>query len=120
MGSGLNKVTLLHNPRCSKSRAALALLKERGIAPDVVDYLREPLAIVEIERLPGLLDMQPRELIRVDEREYRSNGLENTSLSRGELVAALHAYPGLMQRPIVIANGKAVVGRPPEAVLEIL
>ncbi|MFZ1392408.1 MAG: arsenate reductase (glutaredoxin) [Dokdonella sp.] len=116
----MNTVTILHNPGCSKSRATLELLAERGIVPRIVDYLRAPPGIEELEQLLALLGLQPRELMRRDESAYLSNGLDDPNLGRAELLAALHAHPQLIQRPIVIAGGKAAIGRPPEAVLDIL
>lgn len=116
----MDEVILLHNSRCSKSRAALALLESRGIAPRVVDYLNNPPSISELERILALLGLEPRELMRKNEDEYRSLGLDNPLLERKQLIAALHANPRLIERPIVIANGKAAIGRPPENILDIL
>ncbi len=116
----MTQVTILHNPRCSKSRAALALLAERGMEPEIIDYLEEPPSIEDLKRLLGLLGIGPRELMRREESEYRELGLDDAQLGDAELIAALHAHPRLIQRPIVIANGKAVIGRPTQAILEIL
>jgi arsenate reductase len=116
----LTDVTILHNPRCSKSRATLELLASRGIQPRVVDYLKTPPDRDELERILRMLGIGPRELMRKDETAYRDLGLEDPRLDRGELLAALVAHPWLIQRPIVIANGKAAIGRPPEAVLDVL
>lgn len=116
----MSRVVILHNPRCSKSRATLALLQERGIEPEVVDYLSSPPSAGEIERILGKLDLPPRALMRREEAEYAELGLDNPSLSRAQLVAAMQAHPRLIQRPIVLANGKAALGRPPENVLAIL
>lgn len=116
----MTDVTILHNPRCSKSRAVLDLLVERGMQPTIVDYLAHPPAIDELQRLLKLLGIGPRDLMRREENEYRELGLDDERLGHAELVAALHAHPRLIQRPIVLANGRAVIGRPVEAVLEIL
>lgn len=113
-------VTIWHNPRCSKSRGTLELLHERGIAPTVIDYRENPPDARELSRVLDLLGMQPRELMRRDEPEYARLQLDDPSLTRDQLIAAMVAHPILIQRPIVIANGKAAIGRPPEAVLEIL
>ena len=113
-------VTIYHNPRCSKSRATLKLLEERGIAPDIVEYLKTP---PDAAALGGLLDklgMEPRDLMRRKEAPYRENGLDDSGLSRDALIAAMVAHPILIERPIVVAGDKAAIGRPPEAVLEIL
>lgn len=109
-----------HNPRCSKSRATLELLLERGIEPEVVDYQENPPDTTEISRALDMLKLQPRELMRQDEPDYARLRLDNPSLTRDQLIAAMAAHPILIQRPIVFANGKAAIGRPPEAVLAIL
>ncbi len=113
-------VTIYHNPRCSKSRATVKLLEERGIAFETIEYLKTP---PDAETLDGLLDMlgmEPRDLMRRKEAPYRENGLDDRGLGRGALIAAMIANPILIERPIVVAGGKAALGRPPEAVLEIL
>lgn len=115
-----SEIVILHNPRCSKSRATLELLHARGIEPRVVDYIAEPPTVSEIERILGKLDLPPRALMRKDEPEYTELDLDNPQRTRAELVAAMHEYPKLIQRPIVLANGKAAIGRPPEQVLSIL
>ena len=113
-------VTILHNPRCSKSRATLQLLQERGIEPAIQLYLETPPSADELTAILAALGKTPRELMRKGEAEYREQALDNPALSREELVAAMVASPRLIERPIVMANGKAAVGRPPESVLEIL
>lgn len=116
----MSKIVILHNPRCSKSRETLALLHERGIEPEIVDYLSAPPSAHELERILGKLDLPPRALMRRDEPDYAELNLDDPSLSRAQLVAAMHERPRLIQRPIVLANGKAAIGRPPENVLAIL
>ena len=113
-------VTIYHNPRCSKSRQTLALLEARGIAPEIVEYLQAPPSAAELDQLLKLLGREPRELMRKGEPEYKARKLDDTKLTRAELIAAMVAEPKLIERPIVLANGKAALGRPPEAVLEIL
>jgi arsenate reductase len=112
--------TIYHNPRCSKSRATLELLIGRGFEPRVVNYLDTPPKAAEIERLLVLLGAEPRDVIRKEESEHAELKLANPALTRKQLVAAIAAHPKLLQRPIVVANGKAAIGRPPEAVLAIL
>lgn len=112
--------TIFHNPRCSKSRAALALLTARGFSPRVVEYLETPPDAAKIGKLLDMLGAEPRALMRTDEEEYAALGLDDPALTRAELVAAIAAHPRLLQRPIVVFDGKAAVGRPPEAVLSIL
>jgi arsenate reductase len=114
------KVTIYHNPRCSKSRATLELLRKQGIEPTIVEYLKNPPSQAELSRILDLLGMAPRELMRSKEAEYREQDLGNPALKKKDLVKAMHDTPKLIERPIVLANGKAALGRPPEQVLEIL
>lgn len=116
----MSQVTIYHNPRCSKSRETLQLLREQGIEPVVVEYLETPPAPEQLSKILQLLGKHPRELMRQKEPEYQDSKLDDPSLSREQLIAAMHAHPILIERPIVLANGKAAIGRPPEKVLEIL
>jgi len=113
-------VTIYHNPRCTKSRQTLELLRQRGIEPEVVEYLKTPPGAAELEAILGLLGLAPRELMRRKEAAYSDAGLDDPGLSRAALVRAMVDHPILIERPIVLANGKAAVGRPPENVLAIL
>jgi len=113
-------VTLYYNPRCSKSRAALELLERRGVRPAVVEYLETPPTQETLETLLGMLGLEPRELMRRHEPEYQAAGLDDAKLTRRQLIAAMVEYPKLIERPIVVRNGRAVIGRPPERVLELL
>lgn len=113
-------VRIFHNPRCSKSRATLELLTQRGIEPQIILYLEQPPDAAELSRILKLLGREPRELMRTGEPEYSAQGLDDPSLDRDALIAAMVATPKLIERPIVLANGKAAVGRPPESVLAIL
>ena len=114
------QVTIYHNPRCSKSRATLALLRDNNIEPKVIEYLKTPPSLEELERILDLLGLEPRELMRRAETAYDELGLDDGGLDRKTLIAALKQNPVLMQRPVVIAGDKAAIGRPPERVLEIL
>lgn len=113
-------VKIYHNPRCSKSRQTLQLLEENGVQAEVIEYLKTPPTAEELDAILTLLDMQPRELMRTREAEYKATGMDNPDLDRAALVAGMVSVPKLIERPIVLANGKAAVGRPPESVLEIL
>lgn len=113
-------VTIWHNPRCSKSRGTLELLHERGVEPAIVDYQKNPPSAAEIEHALTLLGLEPRELMREGEAVYGELGLDDARLTRRQLIDAMAAHPILIERPIVFANGKARIGRPPEAVLTIL
>tara|TARA_B100000029_G_scaffold253477_1_gene250398 strand:+ start:275 stop:670 length:396 start_codon:yes stop_codon:yes gene_type:complete len=110
-------VTIYHNPRCSKSRQTLQLLREKGVEPEIVEYLKTPPSKEEIEMLLSLLGMVPRELLRKKEAPYSKRGLDNERLSDAALIAAMHSDPLLIERPIVVKGKKAVLGRPPENVL---
>jgi arsenate reductase len=113
-------VTIYHNPRCSKSRQTLELLQQQGQEPAIVEYLKTPPDRDELVAILDMLGLEPRDLMRKKEPEYKENNLDNQSLGRDELIDAMLRYPKLIERPIVIANGKAAIGRPPETVLEIL
>ncbi len=114
-------VTIYHNPRCSKSRQTLQLLRDKGVEPEVVEYLQTPPNVAEIARILSVLGLAPRELMRRKEAAYKDNGLDDAGLSDDQLIAAMVAHPILIERPIVVAgDGRAVLGRPPENVLEIL
>jgi arsenate reductase len=113
-------VTIYHNPRCSKSRATLQILEEKNIEPVVVEYLKTPPDAKTLDDLLAKLGMDPRDLMRKQEDEYKENHLDDESLSREDLIAAMIKFPKLIERPIVVANNKVVIGRPPEKVLDIL
>jgi arsenate reductase len=113
-------VRIYHNNRCSKSRATLALLEAQGQVCEVINYLDTPPSSAELTQLLDMLGMGPRDLMRKGEPEYSELGLDDPSLDDTTLIAALAKHPRLMERPIVVANGKAALGRPPEAVLAIL
>lgn len=113
-------VRIYHNPRCSKSRQTLELLRNRGIEPTVIEYLKTPPSPQELDAILGKLNADPRAVMRTNEPEYKELGLDRADLSREELIQALHEQPRLLQRPIVVTADKAAIGRPPEQVLEIL
>ena len=116
----MSKVTLYHNPRCSKSRQTLGLLQEQGIEPEIIEYLKTPPDAAQLEKLLGQLALEPRQLMRSGETEYQALGLDNPDLSREQLIQAMVEHPKLIQRPIVLRDNRAALGRPPEQVLEIL
>jgi arsenate reductase len=111
--------TIYHNPRCGKSRAALALLQERKVPLRVVEYLKEPPTRAELATLRRKLGLAPSEWVRKGEAEYRSAGLDSDS-PEDTLLDAMAEHPILIERPIVVRGKRAVVGRPPERVLELL
>ena len=116
----MSEVTIYHNPHCSKSRATLALLEEHGVTPDVVEYLSTPPDAATLKRLLDLLGLPPRELMRRKETAYSDLGLDDDTLSDDALIEAMIANPMLIERPIVVAGQKAVVGRPPKNVLTLV
>lgn len=112
-------VTIYHNPRCSKSRQTLELLRDKGIEPTIVEYLKDPPDADTLVSLLSMLNLSARGLMRTKEAAYKDLGLSTITVEE-DLVAAMVENPVLIERPIVLANGKAALGRPPEAVLEIL
>ena len=113
-------VKIYHNPRCSKSRQTLQLLEDNGVQAEVIEYLKKPPTADELDAILTMLDIQPRDLMRIKEVEYKETGMDNPDLDRDALIAGMVNTPKLIERPIVLANGKAAIGRPPESVLAIL
>ncbi|ATZ74195.1 arsenate reductase (glutaredoxin) [Idiomarina sp. X4] len=115
----MSEVTIYHNPRCSKSRQTLELLKEKSIEPEVVEYLKTPPNAAELKNILNKLGLSADELIRKKEAIYKELGLAGVS-DENELITAMVNNPKLIERPIVIKGDKAAIGRPPESVLDIL
>lgn len=113
-------VKIYHNPRCSKSRETLALLEEKGVNAEITEYLSTPPDAQTLTEILSALKMEPRQLMRKHEAEYKDNNLDNPSLSNEELIQAMIDFPKLMERPIVVKDGKVAIGRPPISVLDIL
>jgi len=116
----MTDLTLYHNPRCSKSRSTLQLLEDRGVQPTLVRYLETPPNAEQLCDLLSKLGISARQLLRTGEDEYRELNLANTALSDADLIDAMAAHPRLIERPILVAGNRAVIGRPPENVLELL
>ena len=116
----MTDLTLYHNPRCSKSRGALELLEARGLTPRVVRYLETPPSTEELRELLAKLGYGARQLLRSGEDVYKELNLDDPALDDEALIAAMVEHPRLIERPILVAGDKAVVGRPPERVLELL
>jgi len=112
-------VTIYHNPRCSKSRATLALLHDRDIEPEIVEYLQHPPSPTELGRILGMLDKTPAELLRKGEDEYKKY-FAGQNLSDAETIERMVLHPKVIERPVVVNGDKATIGRPAESVLEIL
>jgi arsenate reductase len=115
-----DQIVIYHNPRCSKSRAALKLLQERGVEPQIIEYLKTPPSTSRLKELLTMLEMAPRELMRTGEAPYKDLGLGDANLDNDALVSAMGDIPILIERPIVVSGDKARLGRPPEQVLELL
>jgi len=113
-------VTIFHNPKCSKSRQTLELLEKRGLTPAIIEYLKAPPTAKKLKEVLSQLGLAPRELMRKKEAIYAECDLGNPDLSDDDLVGLMIKHPILIERPIVLANGKAALGRPPEQVLKIL
>ena len=111
-------VTIYHNPRCNTSRRTLALLRERGVEPEIVEYLKTPYTAAQLKQLLAQLKMPASRLLR--RKEAAAAGLDPAKLSEEQLIAAMAKNPIVVERPIVVAGGKAALGRPPEAVLKVL
>lgn len=116
----MTDIQILHNPRCSKSRQTLALLQEKGIEPEIIKYLETPPTASELRQILQKLDITARDLLRKGEDDYKALNLKDPSLSEDELINAMIKHPKLIERPIVIKNNKARLGRPPESVLDII
>lgn len=115
----MKKVTIYHNPRCTKSRETLALLRERGIGPHIIEYLKDPPTKDAIETLIKMLGSDAAQIVRTKEAAYKKSGLSSKS-SPDRIAAAIAKEPILLERPIVVIGTKAAIGRPPENVLNIL
>lgn len=116
----MSEIIIFHNPRCSKSRQTLALLEEHNIQPEIIEYLKIPPTTDQLKEILIMLAMEPRALLRKGEVIYKELGLADKSLNNEQLIQAMCENPKLIERPIVINNNKAKIGRPPEAVLDIL
>jgi len=111
-------VTMYHNPRCNRSRRTLALLREQGVEPEIVEYLKTPYTAAQLKQLLGQLKMPANSLLR--KKEAAAAGIDPSKLSEDQLIAAMVKNPIIVERPIVVSGNKAALGRPPEAVLSVL
>ena len=115
-----DKTLIYHNPRCSKSRETLQILEDNHLQPDIIEYLEDPPTAQELKRIIAMLGVSARELVRNTEPVYEEAELDDDSLSEHDIIQAICKYPALMQRPIVISGNRAIIGRPPVRVLEII
>ncbi len=115
-----DKLVIYHNPGCSKSRETLQLLEDNNLHPEIIEYLDEPPTVQELTHISSLLGSGARDLLRTTEKLYKDAELDDDSLSDAEIIEAIHEHPALLQRPIVVMGDKAVIGRPPSRVLDII
>lgn len=111
---------IYHNPRCSKSRAAMEFLEEKGINAEVIKYMDNPPDEAAIKELLDMLGLKPREIMRKHESVFKEAGLDDPTFTDEELIEAMAQCPSLIERPIVVNKGKAVIARPPENILDII
>lgn len=116
----MSNLKIYHNPRCSKSRKTLEIIELQGLQPEIIKYLESPPTVAEIDMALTLLKLQPRDLMRKGEPMYKENNMSDNSLTREDLIELMRRFPKVIERPIVLNKGKAVIGRPPESVLDIL
>ena len=116
----MNDLTIYHNPRCSKSRQTLQIIKNQGIKPTVVEYLKTSLNKFELENISRLLKMRPKDFVRKSEVDFKKNNIKSIIENDTELINEMVKFPKIIERPIIVYRKKAVIGRPPEKVLELL
>ena len=116
----MNNFTIYHNPRCSKSRQTLELIKANGIEPEIILYLENPPSKSRLSELVDFMQIQPRDLLRKGEDEYTTYNLQDMSLDDSEIIKVMSENPKLIERPIVVSNNQAIIGRPPENVLKLI
>ena len=116
----MKEFIIYHNPRCSKSRQTLQLLREEGIEPTIVEYLKTPLAKEELKNISQLLGLRPKDFVRKGENDFKDNDLSKSLEDDGKIIDAMSLFPKIIERPIVVSGGKAVIGRPPENVQRLI
>tara|TARA_Y100000746_G_C15434905_1_gene420208 strand:- start:1134 stop:1484 length:351 start_codon:yes stop_codon:yes gene_type:complete len=116
----MSDIKIYHNPRCSKSREALKLIKDKGIDPEIIDYLKLVPSEDDIREILNKLDIDPIEIVRKGEQAYKDQTKSKRPLNDHEIIRMLHAYPKTIERPIIIKNNKAIIARPPEKVLDFI
>ena len=116
----MKDLTIYHNPRCSKSRQTLQIIKDHGIKPTIVEYLKTPLDKSTLENISKLLNKRPKDFVRKNEAGFKENNIKDIIENDIELINKMVNFPKIIERPIVLYKDKAVIGRPPENVLELL
>ena len=116
----MNEYIIYHNPRCSKSRQALQILRDAGIEPTIVEYLKTPLAKDQLRNISQLLGLRPKDFVRKIENDFKDNDLSRFLEDDEKIIEAMLSLPKIIERPIVVSGGKAVIGRPPENVQKLI
>ena len=116
----MNEYIIYHNPRCSKSRQALQLLRDAGIEPTIVEYLKTPLVKGQLRNISQLLGLRPKDFVRKIENDFKNNDLSRFLEDDEKIIDAMLSFPKIIERPIVVSGGKAVIGRPPENVQKLI
>ena len=116
----MKEFIIYHNPRCSKSRQTLQLLREAGIEPIIVEYLKSPLRKEELRNISQLLGLRPKDFVRKVENDFKDNDLSKSLEDDDKIIDAMSLFPKIIERPIVVSGGKAVIGRPPENVQKMI
>ena len=116
----MKEFIIYHNPRCSKSRQTLQLLREAGIEPTIVEYLKTPLAKDQLRNISQLLGLRPKDFVRKSESDFKDNDLSKSIEDDNKIIDAMSLFPKIIERPIVVSGGKAVIGRPPENVQKLI
>jgi len=116
----VKEIIIYHNPRCSKSRQTLQLLRDNGVEPKIIEYLKTPLKKDELKNITNMLGLQPKEFIRKNENDFKENKLGEIIDDNEKIIEAMVFYPKIIERPIVTKGESAIIGRPPENVLDIL
>ena len=116
----MKEFIIYHNPRCSKSRQTLQLLREAGIEPIIVEYLKTPLAKEQLRNISQLLGLRPKDFVRKTEKDFKDNHLSKSLEDDDKILEAMSLFPKIIERPIVVFGGEAVIGRPPENVQKLI
>jgi len=116
----MSVITIYHNPRCSKSRQSLQLLRDKGIEPNIIEYLKTPLRKDELQNISNRLGLRPKDFVRKNENDFKENDLGKDIENDKKMFEAMETYPKIIERPIVTSGSKAVVGRPPENILKLM
>ena len=116
----MNEYIIYHNPRCSKSRQTLQLLRDAGIEPTIVEYLKTPLVKGQLRNISQLLGLRPKDFVRKIENDFKNNDLSRFLEDDEKIIDAMLSFPKIIERPIVVSGGKAVIGRPPQNVQKLI